>query len=492
MSGPGGPGRSFRLVCAPDETEAVESLLAAEGYAWEAEPFHPLARRLVREPAALGESLAARFGLLYILDRSSMLPPLLLDPPAGASVLDMCASPGSKTGFLAQLVGPRGFVLGNEPSRDRLETLRANLRRLNLARAATCSYAGESLPLREGSWPFILLDPPCSGWGTLDKNPQAAVLWTEDKTAPLIELQRTLLRRACALLAPGGTLVFSTCTTHHRENEEQVRFALGELPLALSPAAPFPGFVFDESLPGVLRVAGDQSQAQGFFLARFVKADGPAAGADGAPGDGLDAGAAGADRADRAEGRTDRPDDGQRAARTGSAARMRPAKPGRPERGGRRPSRPGRSADSLGLPGCALQPDGLLADLGPLAEAARAAMETGGLAGGRFYDFSGRVFFLPEQAFDLLPPGLRWQGFPVGKLAGGVFRPDPRLRPLLPRAALTGAPGLDADDPALLRRLLRGESLPLAGDGKYAVLAWRALPLGLLKVRAGRAFWSEK
>ena len=71
-----GPGRSFRLVCAPDETAAVESLLAAEGYAWESEPFFPLARRLTAEPTSLGESLAARFGLLYILDRSSMLPPL--------------------------------------------------------------------------------------------------------------------------------------------------------------------------------------------------------------------------------------------------------------------------------------------------------------------------------------------------------------------------------------------------------------------------------
>lgn len=461
-----GPGRSFRLVCAPDETAAVESLLAAEGYAWESEPFFPLARRLTAEPTSLGESLAARFGLLYILDRSSMLPPLLLAPPAGASVLDMCASPGSKTGLLAQLVGAAGFVLGNEPSRDRLETLRSNLRRLNLPRAASCSYPGEELPLREGSWPNILLDPPCSGWGTLDKNPKAAVLWSEDKTAPLIELQRTLLRRASALLAPGGTLVYSTCTTHGRENEEQVRFALDRLPLALSPAEPFPGFAFDDSLPGVLRVAGDRSQAQGFFLARFVKT-----------------GAADGGRSDP-DAATE-PDD--RAPSDAAGGRFRPARPGR----GERPGRPTRAA-SRGTPGRPLRPEELFADLGPLAEAALAAAQAGVLAGGRFHDFSGRVFFLPEQAFDLLPPGFRWQGFPVGKLAGGVFRPDPRLRPILPRSVPAGVPALDVDEPAILRRLLRGESLGLAATGKYALLAWRGLPLGLLKVRAGRAFWSEK
>ena len=95
-----------------------------------------------------------------------MLPPLALAPAPGSAALDMCASPGRKTGFLAQLVGRTGFVLGNEPSPTRLGTLRANLHQLNLIQAATCSYSGDALPLRPGSWDAILLDPPCSGWGT--------------------------------------------------------------------------------------------------------------------------------------------------------------------------------------------------------------------------------------------------------------------------------------------------------------------------------------
>lgn len=105
-------GRSFRLVCPPEQMPQVESLLRAQGYEFEPEPFSPFCRRLLCEPRPLGSSLAAFFGYIYIQDRSSMLPPLALAPRQGEAVLDMCASPGSKTGFLGQLTGPDGFVLG--------------------------------------------------------------------------------------------------------------------------------------------------------------------------------------------------------------------------------------------------------------------------------------------------------------------------------------------------------------------------------------------
>ncbi len=125
----------------------MELLLSSQGFSFEPEPFFPLARKLRSGPFPLGSSLAALFGYIYIQDRSSMLPPLALAPEKGAAVLDMCASPGSKTGLLAQLVGPEGFVLANEPSRNRLLTLRRNLQHLNLFLCATCSYPGEKIPV---------------------------------------------------------------------------------------------------------------------------------------------------------------------------------------------------------------------------------------------------------------------------------------------------------------------------------------------------------
>ena len=270
--------RTFRLHCAPGEIPQVEALLREQGYHTEPEPFSPLARRVAgagRGAPPLGSSLAARFGLIYIQDKSSMLPPLALDPPAGSVVLDMCSAPGGKTSFLAQLAGESGFVLGNEPNHSRLATLRRNLLGLNALTVGTCSYPGQSISLPDGCLRQILLDPPCSGWGTAEKHPQVKQLWRGDKVEPLITLQRALLTEAVRLLAPGGSLVYSTCTTNPRENEEQVLFARDRLGLILDPLSPFPGFVFRESsLPeaqGCLCVDEEGSGSQGHFVARLAK-----------------------------------------------------------------------------------------------------------------------------------------------------------------------------------------------------------------------------
>ena len=280
------PSRSFRTICRREQLPLVEDFLRAQGFAFEEEEFFPAARRLLKEPFPLGASLASRFGYIYMQDRSSMLPPLALDPPPGAAVLDMCASPGSKTGLLAQLVGETGFVLANEPNPKRLATLRQNLLRLNLLQAATCSFPGERIPLPSASWEWILLDPPCSGWGAEEKHPRTRVLWKDEKIRPLARLQRRLLKEAARLLAPGGRLVYSTCTTNPEENEAQVRFATEELGLALLPLRPFAGFALDDPAPGAegsLLIRGHASGAQGFFLALLTKPGAPQAPTPAAP-----------------------------------------------------------------------------------------------------------------------------------------------------------------------------------------------------------------
>lgn len=263
--------RSFRLVCRPEQIPLVEGLLEAEGFRFEPEPFSLWCRQLVSGPFALGSSLAAFFGYIYIQDRSSMLPPLALDPPEGSKVLDMAASPGSKTGFLAQICGESGFILANEPNPSRLATLRANLQLCNLLQTGTCSYPGEKLPLPEGGWQYILLDPPCSGWGTTAKNPSAPKIWQGSKIKRLIALQKALLRKASALLAPGGTLLYSTCTTNPDENQAQTAFATESLGLEAVPLRPFPGFVMEATSEGALLVNGEASRSQGFYLSRLRK-----------------------------------------------------------------------------------------------------------------------------------------------------------------------------------------------------------------------------
>lgn len=415
--------RAFRIVSAPTSVPTVEALLSEQGFVFEPEPFSPLARRLVYEPFPLGRSLAAFWGSIYIQDRSSMLPPLALAPHEGARVLDMCASPGSKTGLLAQLVGPSGLVLGNEPARTRLANLRRNLAALNFFQAVTCSWPGESLPLPDGSWDAIQLDPPCSGWGTTDKNPQAVRLWQGERLLPMIELQQKLLTKAARLLQPGGTVAYSTCTTNVEENERQVRFAVEELGLEVVPLEPFPGFVFAEpelsGCEGTLRVDEEASDAQGFYIALLRR-----------PGDAA------------------------------------PAEPlAEPPTASYRPV-----------------PPAFLRDFGLSPEF---------LPAGDLAVFQDTLHFLPAAALEQLPAAVRWQGMALGKASPQGIVPSPKLRLLLDPES-SRIPRLDLDDITALERLVQGGSLDTGLPGKEAALFWRDLPLGRLRLKGGRAVWSDR
>lgn len=266
--------RSFRFVCQGEERKTAEEMLLLQGFSWEQEDFFFASCRLKDEPFSLGSSLAAFFGLIYIQDRASMLPPVALMPDKGAFVLDMCASPGSKTGQLAQIVGETGFVLGNELSPARLATLRRNLQQMGLFQTASCCFEGQKINLPDGFCEYIQLDPPCSGWGTIEKNPKVMEMWKEEKTFPLVSLQKELLKNAERLLKPGGVLVYSTCTTNLEENEEQVRFATEELGLELEKLPVLPEFVMDTpllGLDGVWRLSPKIGDTQGFFVARLRK-----------------------------------------------------------------------------------------------------------------------------------------------------------------------------------------------------------------------------
>lgn len=484
-------------MCKPGQTAQVESLLTAQGFSFINESFSVFARRLVREPFPLGSSVAARFGYVYAQDRSSMLPPLALAPEQGAAVLDMCASPGSKTGLLAQMVGDTGFVLANEPSGSRLGTLRRNMQQLNLLCCSTASHPGERIPLPgpgeplgellgeplgdplNGAggackgWRFILLDPPCSGWGTVDKHPKAALLWQGDKIRPLIVLQRRLLAEAARLLAPGGTVCYSTCTTNVEENEEQVRHAVEELGLVLAPAAPPAGFALADparpGMDGVLRVQTGPD-GQGFFVALLQKPHGPS----------WARGMAGADGPQNAVSPPCPHSEGEeRPALPGRGFFVRPWERGSRFVGERR--RYGKNLHGKTAGPVVLDPSRLE---GPLLESAL-------LPAGDLAVYSDVIHFLPAARNGLVPAGFAWKGHPVGRLGrGGEVRVSPHLRALMPDAATAarnGAAVYNADDAAPLLDLLSGRGLAVGGTAHELGLYFRDLPLCRLPVKNGRA-----
>jgi len=263
--------RYFRLTSSVYFEQSL-SFLQKEGFEINPSGLESFIFGLVQEPFPVGNSLAHCFGLIYLQDKSSYFPPLVLDPKPGSVVLDLCASPGSKTGVLAWLVGRKGLVIANEPNSYRLATLRQNLRRCNQLNVVTTAYRGELFPLCQG-FDYILADVPCSGWGTVEKNPKVKKIWTQDKLNNLLKLQRKLLARASLLLNPEGKLVYSTCTTNEQENEEQIAWAEQELGLKTVPVENKWGIAWSRGkLTNTYQIPMTEGEQQGFFLALLTKA----------------------------------------------------------------------------------------------------------------------------------------------------------------------------------------------------------------------------
>lgn len=170
-------------------------------------------------------------GLLYAQEPSASAPAALLDVRPGMRVADLCAAPGGKTSQLAAALQGQGLLLANEFVAARAEILRQNLERMGVTNAVitnedTANLA-KALP---GQFDRVLVDAPCSGEGMFRKEAVAAAQHNDALVAHCAELGAEILENAAALLAPGGVLVYSTCTFAPAEDEAQIAAFLARHP----------------------------------------------------------------------------------------------------------------------------------------------------------------------------------------------------------------------------------------------------------------------
>jgi len=161
-------------------------------------------------------------GLFQVQDEAAQLVSLLMGPLGPGRYLDACAGLGGKTTHLGELLGKEGQLVAVEPEPRRLDLLAANLQRLHLSDRVEI-FAGELRQLsrlRDEKFSGILLDAPCSGTGVIRRHPD--IRWNRQE-ADLLRYQGrqlALLNEATALLAPGGHIVYVTCSTEPEENEQ--------------------------------------------------------------------------------------------------------------------------------------------------------------------------------------------------------------------------------------------------------------------------------
>lgn len=155
-------------------------------------------------------------GLFYFQDEASQLVAPLAAPRAGERVLDLCAAPGGKATHLAEVSGGLAAVTATDSGAARLGRLRQNVARLRTPGIEVADYAAATAEGR--GYDVVVVDAPCSGLGTLRRHPEIRWRVTPADLDRLAVLQSEILRLGARLTAPGGRLVYSTCTFTEREN----------------------------------------------------------------------------------------------------------------------------------------------------------------------------------------------------------------------------------------------------------------------------------
>jgi 16S rRNA (cytosine967-C5)-methyltransferase len=265
--------RANTLVGEPD---ALAQQLLQESVATHRDPRIPEALVLDGPFDAHGSPLWAA-GAFVAQSRAAMLVARALAPEAGERVLDLCAAPGGKTTHLAALMGGEGTVLAVERNQTRASRLQQTAKRLRASNVRV-ELGDAASPRPEGAvFDRVLVDPPCSGLGTLQARADLRWRVSPEAITEMSAMQRTILAAGAQALRPGGVLVYSTCTISPIENEHVIEnfldshadFKLDDL-VSERPAS-MPGEP-ERGLAGTLMTLPHRDRTAGFFIARLRKA----------------------------------------------------------------------------------------------------------------------------------------------------------------------------------------------------------------------------
>jgi 16S rRNA (cytosine967-C5)-methyltransferase len=224
------PPLDLRVNLLRTDPDALMRQLAAVGLRAEPLPGLPAGLTLLERPGDPRLLPGYTEGLWSVQDRQAQRIVPLLDPQPGEVILDACAAPGGKACHCAERMEDQGEVWAVDRSAQRLQRLQINAKRLGLRVLQPVAADATSLVAERPEWrrrfDRILLDAPCSGLGTLARHADARWRQSPASVAELVALQDALVEGLAPLLAPGGRLVYATCTVHPDENQSRIAVAL--------------------------------------------------------------------------------------------------------------------------------------------------------------------------------------------------------------------------------------------------------------------------
>jgi len=241
-------------------------------------------------PGELGKTKEHLLGYYYVQELSSMMPVLALQPTEKDIVLDICASPGSKTTQIAAEMKNSGLLFANDNRLDRIIILNSNLERCGVSNCIVMIEDGMRLPEKLNKkmdrfyFDKILVDAPCSGEGTIRSSDKLLKMWNFHMINKFSGMQKKILAAAINLLKENGELTYSTCTYAPEENEEILQFALDNFPVKIipfnlpiktrKPLEEWNGKQFSKEIQNAHRILPQDNDSEGFFVAKLIKVGG--------------------------------------------------------------------------------------------------------------------------------------------------------------------------------------------------------------------------
>ena len=237
---------------------------------------------LPERDARLGQTIEHAMGAYYVQAKAPMLAVEVLAPQPGERVLDLCAAPGGKATQIAAHMQNSGLLLVNEMQRKRVPALVGNLERCGVANHVLTQAPGTLLTRYfPNFFDRVLVDAPCSGDGIVRKDQNMLTYWSPQDAQRHAQQQIGLLRAAYAMLRPGGTLVYSTCSLSLEENEEVLLGVLRRhgnevaiLPIPAVAERPLPAALADQFPPEFarcVRIWPHRHDTEGAFVACLSK-----------------------------------------------------------------------------------------------------------------------------------------------------------------------------------------------------------------------------
>ncbi|MGG7212248.1 RsmB/NOP family class I SAM-dependent RNA methyltransferase [Clostridium nigeriense] len=281
-----GRSTSFRINTLKGSTkEVMEELMKSKIKAVN----HPVLKNafIVRDKkgSTLRKLEVYKYGKIYLQNISSMFPPLFLDLKEDLVILDMCAAPGGKSLYMADLTNNKATILANDVNEIRRERLNYNIEKQGASSIIAFGSDGSLIGKRLNRYfDRILLDAPCSGEGIIQINFNKRFNgWNKRRLEYYPKLQKKLIDSAYNALKPGGTMVYSTCTLNTFENEEVIHYILEKykdlrlekininLSNIIRGRVKYDDKIYNDDLKNAIRIIPNKHM-EGFFIAKLIKA----------------------------------------------------------------------------------------------------------------------------------------------------------------------------------------------------------------------------